>query len=142
LSGVRLQRLADLEGARVTTPTATEAPRDSPHLNETEEGRPPAEEVAVPGSQQEAAAQESDSGQGKPSADREARHRTERNEARAQLTELNERIARIQGSAATRLAADVLHNPSDLVLFGALADVVDDDGMVDPEKGADRRAES
>lgn len=80
------------------------------------------------------AAQEPDSGQDKPPANREARYRTERNEARAQLAELTERIGRMQEAEVTRLAADYLAQPGDLVLFGRLPDVIGDDGVVDPAK--------
>ena len=80
------------------------------------------------------AAQEADSGQEKAPANREARYRTERNEARAQVAELTERIDRMREAEAMRLAADVLANPADLVLFGYLPDVIGDDGLIDPAK--------
>jgi hypothetical protein len=41
---------------------------------------------------------------------------------------------RMQEVEVSRLAAEYLHDPGDLVLFGRLPDVLDDDGRVDPER--------
>jgi hypothetical protein len=67
-------------------------------------------------------------------ASREAWYRMQRTEARAQVAELTEHIARMQEAEVNRLAAEFLHDPGDLILFGRLPDVLDDDGMVDPKK--------
>ncbi|SDM66253.1 hypothetical protein SAMN05660642_03054 [Geodermatophilus siccatus] len=47
---------------------------------------------------------------------------------------MTERVAHLQEAEVTRLAAEYLHDPGDLVLFGRLSDVLNDDGMVDPTK--------
>lgn len=83
-------------------------------------------------------AQDDDSGQETPPpSNREARYRTERNEARAQVAELTERVARMQRSEVERQAAG-LHDPADLWTAGVdLAELLNEDGDVDPERVAE-----
>lgn len=71
-----------------------------------------------------------------PRGGREARYRVERNEAREQLAAANERIARMQRTEIERLAATSLAHPDDLFTLSGndLADYLNDDGDVDPEK--------
>jgi hypothetical protein len=108
-------------------------PRNVPRLGEPQEPPQDAHQAPDQGQPTEAA-EESQEGQEERPASREARYRTERNEARQQVTELTERIARMQDAEATRLAAEYLHQPADLVLFGHMPDVIGEDGLVDPAK--------
>jgi hypothetical protein len=81
-------------------------------------------------------AQVDDTRQEKAPANREARYRTERNEARQQVTQLTERIGRMQRAEVERMAAQ-LHDPADLWTTGVdLAELLNEDGQVDPERVA------
>ncbi|OBL00871.1 hypothetical protein A5646_20495 [Mycobacterium sp. 1245499.0] len=65
---------------------------------------------------------------------REARYRVERNEARTALAAAQARIEALQTREVHRLAEE-LAQPSDLLELGgvSLADLMDDNGEVDPE---------
>lgn len=65
-----------------------------------------------------------------------ANYRTQRNEAREALAAAEARIEAFQTREVERLAAEKLSNPADLMALGgvALADLLDDDGEIDPEK--------
>lgn len=67
---------------------------------------------------------------------REARYRIERNEAREKLARANERIARMQRAEIERLASASLSHGEDLFSLSGngVADYLNDDGDVDPEK--------
>jgi hypothetical protein len=83
------------------------------------------------------AAQQAESRQEGAPVNREARYRTERNEARAQVAELIERIGRMQRTEVERQAAG-LHDPGDLWTAGVdLAELLTEDGDVDPERVAE-----
>jgi hypothetical protein len=70
---------------------------------------------------------------------REAQYRRERNEARARVTELEQRVESLLYRDLARIAGDTLEDGWDFVLFmPRLADVLDDDGIPDPEKIAVR----
>jgi hypothetical protein len=71
-------------------------------------------------------------------ANREARYRVERNEAREALTAAQARIERMQRSEIERLAASALSHPADLFSLSGngLADYLTEDGDVDPERVA------
>ncbi|MDI9940876.1 hypothetical protein QM806_36565 [Rhodococcus sp. IEGM 1351] len=73
-----------------------------------------------------------------PKVNKEARYRTERNEARTERDSLAERIERLQTRELERVAAKHLSVPADLLTLSGktLADLLDDDGDVDPEKVA------
>ncbi len=47
---------------------------------------------------------------------------------------LTDKIARMREAEVTRLAAEYLHGPGDLLLFRRLPDVLDEDGLVDLAK--------
>jgi hypothetical protein len=88
----------------------------------------------------------SDSGTGTPEAEngsqrvnKEAAYRVARNEARAERDALQARIERMQRAEVERMAADAgLAHASDVFTMSGneLADYLDDDGNVDPEKVA------
>lgn len=67
---------------------------------------------------------------------REARYRVERNEARQERDTLAQRVAQLQTREAERIASRGLSEPADLFTVGGvtLAELVNDDGDVDPEK--------
>lgn len=71
-------------------------------------------------------------------ANKEARYRVERNEARAALEAAQERITRMQRAAIERLAADGMSHPADLFSLSGndVADYLTEDGEVDAEKVA------
>lgn len=71
-------------------------------------------------------------------ANREARYRVERNEARAERDALAQRVERMQQAEVERLAADALSHPTDLFSLSGneLADYLTDDGDVDADKVA------
>jgi len=80
-----------------------------------------------------------EAGNGSQKANKEARYRTERNAAREALTAAEARIERMQRAEVERLAADAgLAHASDVFTMSGndLADYLDDDGNVDPEKVA------
>jgi hypothetical protein len=121
----------------MTEPVADDAARNLPHppggpghpepvggTSDTSED-PPGRPEGVQGDEAQ--------GEGRP-ANREARYRREAREAQARVAELTDKITRMQEAEATRLAAEILHDPGDLILFGMLDDVLDADGMVDPAK--------
>ncbi|SKY31248.1 Uncharacterised protein [Mycobacteroides abscessus subsp. bolletii] len=63
---------------------------------------------------------------------REARYRTERNEAREQLAAAELRLVQLQTRELHRLAGEILAVPSDIALSGKpLADFLDPEGRVD-----------
>jgi hypothetical protein len=78
-----------------------------------------------------------------PKGNREARFRQERNEAREALSQAEVRIAAMQTREVERLAAEHLAQPGDLFTLSgkALADLLDDDGNVDPEAVAEAAAD-
>jgi len=116
----------------MTTTDDTQVRNDS----STQE-QPPGEGLAGAPVTPPEAAQDDDSGQEKPSANREARYRTERNEARTQVAELTERVTRMQRSEVERQAAG-LHDPAGLWGAGLdLAELLTEDGDVDPERVAE-----
>lgn len=71
-----------------------------------------------------------------PKGHREARYRTERNDARAERDALAQRIATLHTREVERLASKSLSNPADLLTLGGvtLADLLDDNGDVNAEK--------
>ncbi|WP_081809434.1 hypothetical protein [Mycobacterium sp. URHB0044] len=75
------------------------------------------------------------SGDDTPKQNKEARYRVERNEARTERDLLAARVASFQNREVERLAANHLSAPADLLTLGgvALADLLDDDGDIDPE---------
>lgn len=86
------------------------------------------------------AAERTDSSEGNdgreiPKGNREARYRTERNEARAQRDALVQRIEQLQTRELERIASKSLSNPADLLTLSGktLADFVGDDGELDAE---------
>ncbi|ORA07421.1 hypothetical protein [Mycobacterium arosiense] len=96
----------------------------------------PADAQTVPG--QGIDAGEPESGSESPNGSREARFRKERNEARTALAEAQARIEAYQRREVERLAAD-LAQPGDLLELGgvSLADLLGEDGEVDPEAVAE-----
>ncbi len=74
-------------------------------------------------------------GDGDSRPNREARYRVERNEARTERDALAARVEKLQLRDALRLAGEHLAQPDDLLALGevTLADLLDDDGNVDPE---------
>lgn len=79
---------------------------------------------------------ERDDEQQPPPRNREARYRTERNEARAQVEQLQARVDALLTREVERLAGARLAQGADLLTVGGvkLADVVDDNGDPDPGK--------
>ena len=77
-----------------------------------------------------------------PKGNREARYRVERNEARAKRDALAARVEALQTRELHRLAGEHLAQPEDLLTLGRveLAELLDDDGNVDPEAVADAAA--
>lgn len=71
-------------------------------------------------------------------ANKEARYRVERNEARTERDALAERVARMQRAEVERLAAGALAHPADLFSLSGNepADYLTADGDVDPGKVA------
>lgn len=69
---------------------------------------------------------------------RETRYRVERNEAREQVTALTARLAALQRAEVERLAGARLSHPEDLFTLSGndVADYLDDNGNVDPDKVA------
>jgi hypothetical protein len=69
---------------------------------------------------------------------KEARYRTERNEARAEVANLQARMAVLQRAEVERLASAGLSHPSDLFSLSGneLVDYLTDDGTVDAERVA------
>jgi hypothetical protein len=78
-----------------------------------------------------------------PKANREARYRVERNQAREALTAAEGRIAAMQTRELERLAGEHLAQPGDLLgLSGIeLSAFLDDDGNVDAEAVAEAAAD-
>jgi len=84
-------------------------------------------------------AQAEGDGAGEPQkANKEARYRVERNEARAERDALAQRIERMQLAEVERLAADGLSHPADLFSLSGndVADYLNDGGDVDADKVA------
>lgn len=79
---------------------------------------------------------------GTQSPNREARYRVERNEARQERDAALARIEALQLREVHRLAGEHLAQPADLLTLGeaTLAELLDDDGNVDPEAVADAAA--
>ncbi|SDY72876.1 hypothetical protein SAMN05660209_03594 [Geodermatophilus africanus] len=71
-----------------------------------------------------------------PTTRREARYRRERNEARAQLKALEQRMENLVTREVARIASDTLEDGFDLIVFmpGDYNDMVDKNGAVDAEK--------
>jgi len=69
-------------------------------------------------------------------ANKEARYRVERNEARAERDALAERVQRMQRAEVERLASDALSHPADLFSLSGndVADYLTEDGDVDAAK--------
>jgi hypothetical protein len=67
---------------------------------------------------------------------REARYRRERNEARAQVKALEQRVETLVSREVARIASDTLQDGFDLIVFmpGNCSDMVDEQGAVDAEK--------
>lgn len=102
------------------------SPLDGPQTNDPDNDtpRPPQ------------AAPDDDSGQMERPASREARYRREAREAQALVAELTERVTRMQRTEVERLAAR-LHDPGDLWTGVDLAELLNEDGQVDPERVAE-----
>lgn len=66
-------------------------------------------------------------------ANKEARYRVERNDARTERDALAQRVERMQTNELERIAAEVISNPSDLLALTdkTLAEFLDDDGELD-----------
>lgn len=75
---------------------------------------------------------------GAPKANKEARYRVERNEARAERDALAQRVARLQRAEVERLAADSLSHPADVFTMSGndVADYLTEAGEVDADKVA------
>lgn len=103
--------------------------------------------TAPAGSESAAGGQPADSGTPgtpePPKANKEARYRVERNEARAERDALAQRVEALQRAELERLAGDTMSNPADLLaLTGqALADFLTEDGELDAELVAKAAAE-
>ncbi len=67
---------------------------------------------------------------------REARYRRERNEARAQVKALEQRVKNLVAREVARIASETLEDGFDLIVFmpGDYSDMVDKNGAVDAEK--------
>ncbi len=67
---------------------------------------------------------------------REARYRRERNEARAQVKALEQRVENLVAREVARIASDTLEDGFDLIVFmpGDYSDMVDREGAVDAKK--------
>jgi FtsZ-interacting cell division protein YlmF len=67
---------------------------------------------------------------------REARYRRERNEARAQVEALEQRVENLVAREVARIASDTLEDGFDLIVFmpGDYSDMVDQYGAVDAER--------
>lgn len=78
-----------------------------------------------------------------PKGNREARYRVERNEAREALSQAEARVLALQTRELHRLAGEHLAQPEDLLTLGGveLAELLDEDGNVDPEAVADAAAD-
>ena len=70
-----------------------------------------------------------------PRANREARYRVERNEARDERDALAQRVEQLQNRELERIASRALSNPADLLTLSGktLADFLDEDGELDVE---------
>lgn len=90
----------------------------------------PADEQTVPGQGK---------GTGDAKANREARYRVERNEARQERDALKARIETLQARELERLASKSLSNPADLLTLSGktLADLLDENGDIDPDRVSD-----
>ena len=77
-----------------------------------------------------------------PKGNREARYRVERNQAREERDALAARVEALQTRELHRLAGDHLAQPEDLLALGGveLAELLDDEGHVDPEAVAEAAA--
>jgi len=115
----------------MTTPTETEPRNDSSaHVTPQADG-------AADDTEGRQAAEKPPESQDRPPANREARYRTERNEARAQVAELTARVTKMQRTEVERQAAG-LHDPGDLWTAEVdLAELLNGDGDVDPERVAE-----
>ncbi|WP_241472268.1 hypothetical protein [Mycolicibacterium neoaurum] len=73
-----------------------------------------------------------------PKANKEARYRVERNQARGERDALAERVERMQRAEVERLAADALSHPADLFSLSGngVADYLTEAGDVDAAKVA------
>ncbi len=73
---------------------------------------------------------------------REARYRVERNEARQERDAALARVEQLQTRELLRLAGEHLAQPADLLALGevTLAELLDDDGNIDPEAVAEAAA--
>ncbi|WP_367582171.1 hypothetical protein [Tsukamurella tyrosinosolvens] len=70
-----------------------------------------------------------------PQSKREARYRTQLRETEAERDKLAGRIEALQRTEAERLAADIIAKPESLWAADVtLADLLDDDGQIDPDK--------
>ncbi|SOJ53581.1 hypothetical protein MSIMFB_01081 [Mycobacterium simulans] len=89
----------------------------------------------IDGEPQTAAPEGDDTGVQKP-GNKEARYRVERNEAREALAAAQSQIAALQAREVERLAGGHLSAPRDLLTLSGktLADLLTDDGDVDPDK--------
>lgn len=79
---------------------------------------------------------------GSQGQNREARYRVERNEARQERDAALARIEALQLRELHRLAGEHLAQPADLLALGevTLAELLDDDGNIDPEAVAEAAA--
>jgi hypothetical protein len=70
-----------------------------------------------------------------PKGNREARYRTERNEARAERDALAARVEQLQARELERIASKSLSNPADLLRLSgkSLEDFIGEDGELDAE---------
>jgi hypothetical protein len=120
------------------TVTDETTPTDAELRNDSSPQKPPQEQAQAPaaGAAPEAA-QDDDRGRDERPATREARYRREAREAQAQVAELTERVTRMQRAEVERMAAR-LHNPSDFWTAGVdLAELLNEDGEVNPERVAE-----
>jgi hypothetical protein len=109
---------------------------EDPTPTENPDYQPPGRPAAAQGGKPET--EDGDGDDGRPGR-REARYRRERNEARARVAELEQRVEGLLYRDVARIAGDTLENGWDLVLsMPGVADVLEDNGIPDPEKIAER----
>jgi hypothetical protein len=110
--------------------TETTTQETAPDVHDSDPATP------TPGSPTQAADTDSATDVETPKGNREAKYRTERNEARTERDALAARVEALQTRELERIASKHLSAPADLLTLGGvtLDDLLDDNGDVDPEK--------
>ena len=124
---------ADYDDAGGSTP---DRPRPA-RATEDYDDDPPGPQAAAEGTD-DADAEPEDRDDERPGR-REARYRRERNEARAQVEALEQRVENLVAREVARIASDTLEDGFDLIVFtpGDYSDMVDQYGAVEAEKVAE-----